>query len=202
MATLEPAVFSTEDLLALEDVFTIGSGFGIAAVYLVVRAVLSSPGALARRGRSDDEATVAAARDRVDALFGLGALGACFAFQAIGYALAVGGLGASDRTAARALMALTYAAAATGAVIALWKALGPRTIRQLLVEIARHDARTGERHPRPSTERLRAFGEALGYPPTPQETGPGGAAAYALRVFGVRDVVLAESKNPASAGLS
>jgi hypothetical protein len=195
-------VFSTEELLALEDVFTIGIGFGIAGAYLLARGLLASPGTLARRSRPDDEDTVARVRDRVDASFGLGALAAGFALQAVGYALAVGGVGASERTAARALMALTYAAAAAGAVLALWNGLRDRATRSLLVEVARHDPRTGERQAHPSAERLRDFGRALGYRPLPDEETPGGASVYVRRVFGVEQAALTESKNPATAGLS
>lgn len=186
-------MFSTEDLLALEDVFTIGIGFGIAAAYLLARGLLASPGALAQDSRPADEDTVARVRDRVDASFGLGALAAGFALQAVGYALAVGGVGASDRTAARALMALTYAAAAAGAVLALWNALRDRATRSLLVEVARHDPRTGERHTHPSAERLRGFGRALGYPPLPDEETPGGASTYVRRVFGVEQAARTEN---------
>jgi hypothetical protein len=195
-------VFSTEDLLALEDVFTIGIGFGIAAAYLLIRALLASPGALARESRPGDEDTVARARARVDASFGLGALAAGFALQAVGYALAVGGVGASERTASRALMALTYAAAAAGAALALWKALRDRATRSLLVEVARRDPQTGDRHAHPAAERLREFGRALGYPPLPDEETSDGAPVYARRVFGVEQVVRTENKNPAPAGLS
>jgi hypothetical protein len=195
-------VFSTEDLLALEDVFTIGIGSGIAAAYLLARGLLASPGTLARRSRLDEEDTVARVRQRVDASFGLAALAVGLALQAVGYALAVGGVGASERTAARALMALTYAAAAAGAVLALWNGLRDRATRSLLVEVARHDPRTGERQAHPSAERLRRFGCALGYPPQPGEEAAGGASAYARRVFGVDQVAGTESKNPAAAGLS
>ena len=194
-------MFSTEDLLALEDVFTIGIGFGIAAAYLLARGLLASPATLARASRPDDD-TVARARARVDASFGLAALAAGFALQAVGYALAVGGVGASDRTAARALMALTYAAAAAGAAFALWNGLRDRATRSLLVEVARHDPRTGERRTHPAAERLREFGRALGYPALPDEETPGGASVYVRRVFGVEQVARTENKNPAPAGLS
>jgi hypothetical protein len=100
-------------------------------------------------------------------------------------------------------MALTYAAAAAGAVLALWNGLRDRAIRSLLVEVARHDPRTGERQAHPSAQRLQRFGRALGYPPQPEEETAGGASAYARRVFATEQVATStERKNPAPAGLS
>jgi hypothetical protein len=176
----------------ISDLFTVGIGFDLAGAYLLGRGLFTTPATILQRStpRYDFHPGIAVghAEDRVDAEAGISLLVLGFSIQVIAYALA--DLGATNRGSATAIViAVGLAAATAGCASVVWlRLLRRRRLWRLLIEMSHYD-KAFRRHELPSAHRLQDFGMALHLDALAAEVTPlGGAAAYARRVFGVRDV--------------
>lgn len=156
--------------------------------WLLGRGLLASPVELAQRAGAflgaNPHASLGAARDKVDAYFGLGALMLGFALQGVGYAVTIGSGGGNEVGWERALVALAMAIAGGAAVMFVWRIARERLVRHVLIGAAHYDTNTGEMADKPFAPTLNVYARLLGYEIREGEDGP----AFAERVFGVADV--------------
>jgi hypothetical protein len=126
--------------LQVTDFFTAGLGFDIAGAFLVARGLIADPAELNRVAGSfygsNPYQAVSRARDRIDAISGLAALGLGFLLQGVGYLSLLAGAGSEMGTSEAVAGAVVMAAAS---LLTLLAAAGHRKLRHvpLLVEMSR-----------------------------------------------------------------
>jgi hypothetical protein len=167
------------------DLFAFGLGMDFVGAFLLGRGLLMTPSELVRRwGQSRNNFAVVylgEMEDRVDGVFGVGALVTGFTLQAIGYALLVGGVSNESRRLGGAIVAVVCAIGAGGLVFAAWRVLRFRYLVRLLCELARHD--WTERYDHPDATELARYAVILGLARHP---GVEDNVAYVRRVFGIK----------------
>lgn len=183
------------DMLSVSDLFTVGLGIDVAGAYLLARGLLASPAVMARRRKRwsdfNPSLAVAQAEDKVDAMFGLSALGIGFFIQTVGYVLTLAGIGGATGGSA-ALFGIALAVIAAALILVGHRYARTRGVKTQLIRIAMFSsARSGdeERLEKPSAQQLYYYGVEMGVDPLPDESAAReaeGYVAYARRVFGVQ----------------
>jgi hypothetical protein len=151
-------------VVAYSDVFAAGLGFDIAGAVLVAKGLITPAneyaGQVAQSRNSFAWARVRAATDYADGRAGVIALGGGFAFQALGYALSIGGVSANTKGSTASVIAVAFTAAA---ILLTWLAARrtrwPLT-RTYLVELA-HVDNWGNRHDAPDGQELMLYADVL-----------------------------------------
>jgi hypothetical protein len=182
--------------LDVADLFAVGIGCDIAGAYLLARGLLVAPEGLLVRFTYAGLLTrfVEDAQDRVLAVFGVIALIAGFAFQAVGYALGLAVEPPDDKSVTQALVAVGLAGLAIGVILGTEAMTHRRRLQTLLLRIAAADT-VGEGPPSAPTVRVLVTGApAIG---VERNTGESDEA-YARRAFGVDQVRGAPTRGSAS----
>lgn len=179
-------------VLVVDDLFVAGIGLDIVGAYLLGRGVVASPATIMRRSRAhwnlSPPLLVDQAEARADGRAGFAVLGAGFGVQALGYVLSLG-LSAGDPGSgwARAGIAVACGVAAAALAWTTWRLTRIRRLKRQLVELARIDLDSGQRHAKPAANLLCMLGQACDWPLTLAELGLDGNELYCRRVFGVTD---------------
>lgn len=154
---------------SVDDAFTVGVSFDLLGGYLLARGLLASPFDIARRtirpttwGRGFNEAeAVSHIHSRVDAQVGLSSLGLGFGLQAGGYVAAIAGA-PIETGAARALVSVALALAATVGAYILFQRVRWPLVKRAAVRVARANPLSGVMEPAPDGATLMAIGRGLG----------------------------------------
>jgi hypothetical protein len=169
------------------DLFAAGPGFDITGAYLVAKGLLTPPDEFAQQfaksGNTFAWANVRAANDHADGVAGVGAL--CFGFllQAIGYVLQIGGVSSHTDGTWASVLAVSFAAAATGLTYTLARKTRWARVRPYLVRLAHFD-RWGTLQDAPNGGDLLLYSEILGLLPEAERYGDG-ATRHFQRVWHV-----------------
>jgi hypothetical protein len=171
----------------IQQLFAVGIGFDIAGATLLARGLLASPHEIAIRSGTymgyNASVSVGAARDRIDALVGLVALGVGFTLQAAGYLIELDRHVQTSPTGSKALVGVLAALAAIAVVAVTWLTVRGRLVKNVLIRVARYAYGAADPLELPHGGMLENFGLALDEPR--RETEP--AVAYLRRVYGISD---------------
>jgi hypothetical protein len=170
---------------SITDLFVVGLALDITGAYLLAVGLLVSSRTIALlSGQFWDYHpgdAINRVENRIDAEFGVVALGLGFLLQAMGYVVVLLGADASTGLA-EGLIGLALGVVAAGAVLLAWRRMKPRRTRMLLPSVAlAHGDEEGGRWTQGRAAMLLACGRRLGHEPRDGE----GKIAYMRRVFGV-----------------
>jgi len=183
----------------LADLFVVGLSLDLVGAYLLAKGLLASPSVFSIRSASfwgdNPHVVVGSAEDRVDALFGLGALLAGFALQALGYFLALAIASSDDHSACDGLVALGLGAAVAAMVLLVWRLTHDRVVLRTITEIARWEVTSSNDPPQrtsdPDAGRLASYAQAWRGGKRSGET----AADYLRREFGIESVRISDPED-------
>ena len=170
---------------SLTDLFVLGLALDITGAWLLAKGLLVSPRTIAAVSGSywdfNPGDAINRVENRVDAEFGVVALGVGFLLQAMGYVAILLGADSSSGLA-EGLIGLLVGVMAAGVVLLAHRRDTPRRVRSLLPPIAlAHGAEEEGKWTQGRAGMLLACGQRLGHPPQEDE----GKVAYMRRVFGV-----------------